>query len=263
MKKYWAIFKITWQNNLEYRADFFGHMIRGLIYLVVLILIWRAVFSQVDNFGSYTFPTMLTYLVMTKFLHFTTRGNLTRLIAREIKEGDLSSYLIKPAGYLKIWFSSFWAERFFEALIRSSILFGFLLLLPRFFQLPSSRMLPLFFISLMIALLFNFLFNVFLASFAFWVTDVRLFSTAVGLTTGFLAGELIPVDIMPGILKSIAAFLPFQYLLYFPIKVYQDVLLPEEIIRGVLMAFIWLVVFALSLKFFWQRGLRHYEAIGQ
>lgn len=263
MKKYWTVFRITWQNSLEYRADFFGHMIRGLIYLVVLILIWRAVFSRVINFGGYTLPAMLTYLVMAKFLHFTTRGNLTRMIAREIKEGDLSSYLIKPAGYLKIWFSSFWAERFFEALIRLSILIGFFLILPRFFQLPPPKILPPFLLTLMIALLFNFLFNVFLASFAFWITDIRLFNTVVGLTTGFLAGELIPVDIMPGILRSVALFLPFQYSLYFPIKVYQGVLPPGEIVQGILIALTWLVAFSLFLRFLWQRGLKHYEAIGQ
>jgi len=60
MKKYWSVFKINWQNSLEYRVEFFAHMVRGLINLAVLILIWGAVFKQVNNFGGYTFSSMVT-----------------------------------------------------------------------------------------------------------------------------------------------------------------------------------------------------------
>lgn len=76
-----------------------AHMVRGIIYLLVLIFIWKAVFRQIDSFGSYTFSSMITYLVMVKFLHFTNRGNVARLIANEIKEGRLSIYLVKPINY--------------------------------------------------------------------------------------------------------------------------------------------------------------------
>lgn len=263
MRKYWAVFKITWQNSLEYRVELLAHMIRGLIFLMVLIFIWRAIFSQVSNFGGYTLPSMITYLVMVRFIHFANRGNITRLVAREIKEGQLSTYLLKPISYLKFWFSSFWADRLFDALTRLLILLVFWIILPSFFAVGSWRHALLFLLFLPISLAFNFLLNIFLASFAFWVTDVRLFSTVVGLTTGFLAGELIPVDIMPGFLGSLGSFLPFQYSLYFPIKIYQGALSNWEIIRGILFALLWLGVTFLLLQYFWQKGLKRYEAIGQ
>lgn len=263
MKKYWAVFKITWQNSVEYRLEFLAHMIRGLIYLVVLIFIWRAIFNQVNSFGGYTLPTMITYLVMVRFLHFANRGNVARMVSREIKEGDLSTYLAKPISYLKLWFSFFWADRLFDAVFRFLLFFGFLFLLPDFFNLPSPDRLLWFILFLPISLLFNFIVNVLLASFAFWVTDIRLFSTTVGLTFGFLSGELMPIDIMPGFLRKLAAFLPFQYTLYFPVKIYQGTLSGWEMLKGFAFALVWLLIAYWLLTVFWQRGLKRYEAIGQ
>ena len=210
MRKYWAVFKITWQNSLEYRINFVTHMIRGLIALVVLIFIWSAVFKQVSNFGGYTFSSMLSYLVMVRFLHFANRGNIGRLTANEIKEGRLSIYLLKPIDYIKMWFSSFWADRIFESLVRFLIIIGFLVVLPHYFSFPSASQFIFFCLFLFIALLFNFLWNIFQATFAFWVTDTRLFTTTIGLTAGFLAGGLLPIDIMPDFLRTLSLFLPFR-----------------------------------------------------
>jgi len=263
MRKYWAVFKITWQNSVEYLMEFFAHVVLGIIILTVLIFVWTAVFKQVSNFGGYTLSSMITYLVMVRFLHFTTRGNITRLVADEIKEGKLSIYLLKPFNYLGFWFSSFWADRLFECLVRLSVLVLFIVILPQYFRFPPVFQVISFFLFLVISLLLNFLLNVLIASAAFWVTDIRLFSTTLGLSLGFLAGKVIPVDIMPGALKDLSLFLPFQYTLYFPIKIFQGRFIGGEILRGVLVSLIWLVVFFWLLLFLWKRGLKKYEAVGQ
>jgi len=44
MKKYWAIFKVNWQNSVEYRSEFIAHLVRGLITFVVLFFVFKAVF---------------------------------------------------------------------------------------------------------------------------------------------------------------------------------------------------------------------------
>lgn len=263
MRKYWAIFKVNWQNSVEYRGEFLAHLVRGIITLVVMVFIFRAIFKQTDNFAGYTFPSIFTYLVMVRILHFATRGNTARLIADEIKEGRLSIYLLKPVGYLKYWFSSFFADRLFELGVRFSLIFIFLFLFPAYFKLPSVEKVFLFVLFLIISLVFNFLFNVFLALFAFWVTDIRLFSSVAGLAMGFFAGELIPLDMLPITFKGIGLFLPFQYTLFFPIKLWQGSLTVNQIIGGVFASFLWIGAILLFLNYFWRKGLRQYEAIGQ
>lgn len=263
MRKYWTIFKISWQNSIEYRADFFAHVALGLISLAVTTLIFKAVFSQVQNLAGYTFSTMFSYLVMTKILHFSTRGNTSRYIGDEIKEGKLSMYLVKPISYLRYWLASFLADRLFEIVIRFSFLILFFIFFQTFFKFPSVGIMVCFGLSLIVALMLNYLINVIIASFAFWIIDLRLVSSVLGLATGFLAGELIPLDVLPQALKTLSSFLPFQYSLFFPIKIFQGSLSLIEIIKGFLMAIVWVVILTILTKHLWQKGLKNYESIGQ
>ena len=210
MRKSWTIFKVSWQNSIEYRADFLAHLVLGLISLVVMTLIFRAVFSQGGTFAGYSFSTMFSYLVMTKILHFSTRGNTSRYIGDEIKEGKLSIFLIKPISYLKYWLSLFLADRLFEILIRFSFLTLFFIFFHKFFEIPSFLVTLFFILSLIIAVILNYLINIIIASFAFWTTDIRLFSSFLGLATGFLAGEVIPLDIFLIFLKNLVCFFLFN-----------------------------------------------------
>jgi len=95
------------------------------------------------------------------------------------------------------------------------------------------------------------------------VGDIRLFSTFAGLLIGFFAGELIPLDILPGFLKKVSLALPFQYTLYFPIKIYQGLVLPKEMILALVICLSWIITICVLISWLWQKGVKQYEAVGQ
>ena len=130
MRKYWAIAKTAWQNITEYRANLVGHAVAHLFALLASIYLWQAVFAGRQSFGPYTLRAMISYFVMVKFLHFANRSNTSASIAEEIKQGDLSVYLLKPLNYLKFWFAVTVAERLFQAILEFVIIVLFLLFLP-------------------------------------------------------------------------------------------------------------------------------------
>ncbi len=263
MRKYFAVFKVNWQKSFEYRADFFGHVGMGMIAFIVMYFVWSAVFNGRTTFNGYTFSAMMTYVMLTRFLHFVMRGNIGREIASEIKEGKLSVYLIKPFSYLKYWFSIFLANRSFEFLIRFFMLVVSFLLLPGVIVFEGVPRLALFLFFAFLALLINFLINLLMSSFAFWLTDVRLFRSTLMMVIDFLAGAMIPLDVLPWVLKKISFVLPFQYVAYFPIRVYQGAIAPSEMIKNFFFLIAWILVLSYLLKFVWKRGVKHYEAIGQ
>jgi len=263
MSKYLAIFKLSWQKSMEYRLDFFGKLILGLISFSVMVIIFKTVFSQVSFIAGYSFPMMFTYLAMTKVLHFVTRGNTAKRIADEIKDGKISVFLLKPVGYLRIWLGIFLADRSFEILVRSLLLVVLLIIVPSLFSFPNIGVLMLFFISVIMALSYNYLINTIVAAIGFWVVDIRLFTTAFNLATGFLAGELVPIDIFPLYLKKIAEILPFRFLLFFPIKIYQEKISGTALWIEFIQAFLWLFVLIIISRILWRKGLKNYEAIGQ
>lgn len=263
MGKYWAIFKITWQNAVEYRMEFLAHMGLGLIELVVMYYIWSAVFKNRTYFGNYTFPSMITYLIMVRFLHFVRRSGSLKVIAEEIKDGKISVYLVKPVSYIKWCFSNFLAERSFESVLRILMLIILLLFFPKIFVFSGIRRFLAFLVLLTSSLVFNFLFNISISFLAFFVTDVRFFRTTVLMIGDFFAGALIPLDLMPGVLKKISFLLPFQFWIYFPIKFYQGQLTLNHLIEGFFLLGFWILIFFGLVIFLWRRGIKTYEAVGQ
>lgn len=261
--KYWAIFKITWQKSFEYRADFIGHLGMGMITFVVMYFVWSAVFKNQTYFRGYTFSAMMTYVLLTKFLHFTSRGNIGRQMATEIKDGGFSAYLVKPISYLRWWFFAFLADRGFEFFVRLGMIVMFFLILPQVVIFSGIVRFFLFLSFLIIALIINYLINVLVASFAFWVTDVRLFRQAMLMIFEFLGGSLVPLDVMPSFLKNFSFLLPFQFTTFFPIRIYQGSMNANQVLNGILLAFGWIFILLVIVRFLWGKGVKKYEAIGQ
>ncbi len=263
MRKYWAVFKIGWQTSFEYRIDFLGHMMMGLISLLVMYFVWSSIFQGRTYFGSYTFSSMMTYLVLVRFLHFVKRGDIGRLIANEIKEGNLSAYLVKPMSYIKYWWAIFWSDRVFEFFLRILMLFVFIGLFPKIFEFPGLSRFFLVLLFLLLSLILNFVINILFASFAFFVTDVKLFRSSLLMTFDFFAGSVIPIDLMPGLIGKFGYFLPFKFWVYFPIKIYQNQISFSQLYQGILLYSAWMVILFWLLKILWKKGLKNYEAIGQ
>jgi len=263
MRKYWLVFKINLQKSFEYRSDFLGHLGGGIITFVVMYFIWSAVFRERSVFNGYTFSSMMTYVLFTRFLHFTMRGNTGRQIAAEIKEGKLSAYLLKPINYLKWWFFVFLADRGFEFLIRFFMLVSFLGLMPKLIVFQGFTRLFLFLLTVLIAVLINFLINLLIASLTFWLTDVRLFRSTIMMIIDFLAGATVPIDVLPKFLRHLSFWLPFQFVAFFPIKVYQGTFNSDQFLPTLVLMFFWILTLLLAVNVIWQKGIKRYEAIGQ
>lgn len=243
--------------------EFIGHMMLSLISLLVMYFIWSAVFKGRTYFGNYTFSSMMTYMILVRFLHFVKRSNVGREMAEEIKEGKLSIYLLRPVSYLRWWLSSFLADRIFESVLRMLMLFAFLYFFPKIFNFPGLNRFLTAIVFLAVSLFLNFLINILIAVLAFFVTDVRLFRSTVLMIFDFFAGSLVPIDLMPKFMKNIGNFLPFQFWVYFPIKIYQGSLSNGEIFRGLILCFVWIFILFLAARYLWRKGVKNYEAIGQ
>lgn len=262
MSKYLQVFRIAWQRNFEYRSNAIGHMVLGIIAVIVPLLVFRYAFSQGAVFGDYTYSSIFTYLIMTKFMHFASRGNITRKIAVEIKDGSFSNYLLKPVSYRKYWLAYTLSDRSFEICTRILMLVVFIFIFPNLISLKLNT-LPLFLLTIPLSLALNYFISLIIAYVAFFVIDIGLFATSVGIVIGFLAGEVIPIDLLPGVIGRVAAWLPFRFASYFPIMVIQGKISTNNYWLSCLSALVWIIIFAFITQLMWKKGVKHYEAVGR
>jgi ABC-2 type transport system permease protein len=121
----------------------------------------------------------------------------------------------------------------------------------------------LFFVpALALAWVLRFFWGYAMSLLAFWLTRADALLAFQDSLTFLLAGQIAPVDLLPGVLQTLALWLPFRYMLGFPVEILMGQLTPSEVLFGFAVQLFWVCVsLALSLSI-WQRGLRRYTAVG-
>jgi len=77
-----------------------------------------------------------------------------------------------------------------------------------------------------------------------------------------LSGFLIPLDLFPKWFVTVTDYLPFKYLIYFPVKVYLGQITGPAYWYGILIMLLWIAVLGVAVKIIWPFALRKYESVG-
>jgi ABC-2 type transport system permease protein len=267
MKKYWHVLNIGIQSNLTYRFNFLARTLFGLIPLIAVLYVWRTIYAGKGPgamVGGYTLAEMISYYLLTTIVDALTAVNEDDWqIAADIKDGNISQFLLKPIDYLTYRLFLFFSGRLTYLSITAVPLAAFILCLRQYFVLPQGwATLGWFLVSTMLTALLQFFISYSMAMLAFWVLEVSTFIFILFAFEYIASGHLFPLDILPRGLEQVLVFTPFPYQLYFPISVYMGKAVGLDLLQGLLMQGLWvLAAFALA-QFAWRRGIKKYSAVG-
>jgi len=263
MKKYWLIFRLSWQNALTYRLNFVMWRVRSIIGFLASYLFWLAIVNSNQNIAGYNPSLLLTYIFVSAFLRNLVLSNVSYGACVEIAGGDLSNYLIKPLGYFKYWLTRDLADKALNLSFFSvEIIIFYLILKP---QIVLTQHLWLFLaISFLAALLYFFL-SFLISTYAFWHPEHNgwPFRFLFIMLLDFLSGSSIPLDIFPPQIVKIFQVLPFSYLVFYTNQIWLNRVNTNQIINIFLITSFWLIAFYLIFRLVWRRGLKNYSAYGR
>lgn len=267
MRKYWHAFGIGIQNNLTYRFNFLARSLFGLIPLVALLYLWRTIYSgkaPSDTVGSYTLAEMISYYLMATVVDALTAVNEDDWqIAADIKDGNISQFLLKPIDYLWYRLCLFFSGRVTYIAVAALPLAAFVFFLRRYFILPPDGLtLALFLISTVLTALLQFFMSYTMAMLAFWVLEVSTFIFILFAFEYIASGHLFPLDILPGPMARVLDFTPFPYQLYFPVSIYMGKATGQARLEGLVLQLTWVILAAGAARLMWNRGIRKYSAVG-
>src|SRR6266850_5014404 len=178
MKKYWHVINIGIQNTLVYRVNFFFRVLFGLIPLIAVISLWRAIYSnQETQVAGYSLAQMISYYLVVTIVDALTAVNEDDWqIAADIKDGNISQFLLKPIDYLVYRLCLFFSGRVTYIAVTAIPLALFILCLKKYFILPPNwTALGSFFISVVMTAMLQFFTSYAMAMLAFWVLEVSTF----------------------------------------------------------------------------------------
>jgi ABC-2 type transport system permease protein len=265
--KYLHVFGIGIQNTLVYRVNFLFRALFGLIPLAGTLFVWRAIYAGKepgDTVGAYTLAQMVSYyLLVTLVDALTAVAEDDWQIAADIKDGNISQFMLKPLDYLWYRFCLYFSGRLIYTSVALVPVLAFIFYLRSYFVWPADlSTLLLSLLSVFMAGCIQFLMAYTMALLAFWVLDVSTFIFIQFSFEYIASGHLFPLDILPETLARVLQFTPYPYLLYFPVSVYLGRVEGSELVFGFFMQTLWLLAGYALARWIWQRGIRKYSAVG-
>jgi ABC-2 type transport system permease protein len=265
MKKYWHVINIGIQNTLVYRVNFLFRSLFSLIPLFATISLWRAIYADREgSIGGYSLAQMISYyLVVTIVDALTAVTEDDWQIAADIKDGNISQFLLKPIDYLTYRLCLYGAGRLIFTVCAFVPVTLFILSLRKYFVPPIDfATVGWFALSLVLTALLQFLISYTMALLAFWVLEVSTFIFILFSFEYVAGGHLFPLDILPPALVTALNFTPFPYQLFFPVNIYLGRMTDDALYWGLFIQAAWVAAMYLVARFVWSRGIRKYSAVG-
>lgn len=267
MKKYLHVLNIGVQNSLTYRVNFLFRALFGFIPLLATIYLWRAIYRGKPagaEVAAYSLAQMTSYyLLVTLVDALTMVSEDDWQIAADIKDGNISQFLLKPIDYLNYRLCLYFSTRLIYLAITGIPLALFIFFLRAYFVLPSEPFaFAAFLLSVVLTGLLQFFISYTMAMLAFWVLEVSTFIFILFAFEYIASGHLFPLDILPPALARVLEFTPFPYQMYFPVSIYMGRTTGAAMGRGLVVQAMWVLAAYALARFAWNRGIRKYSAVG-
>lgn len=262
-----SIFKISFQQEFAYKANFIMWRVRNILQIVVNFFLWTTIFtSPGSNFFGYDKTKILTYVFLLMIVRSVVLSGRASDVSTDVSEGNLSNYLLKPISYFKYWFVRDIAGKSLNLLFATSeFLILFLILRPEIFIQSNPFYILFFVLSLIVAILIYFNIVFLISSVPFWAPELgwaSQFLIAV-VVVEFLSGAVFPIDILPVGVSNFLMLTPFPYLIFFPLQVYLGKISVMGSLGYFLVSVLWVFILYFVMQKVWRSGLKVYQALGR
>src|SRR3989344_6472974 len=264
MKKYYLIARNTWDEVLTSRTSFIMWRVRSVIQVLTIYFLWSVVVPPGKTLLGYSQSLITTYILGTLLLESIVLSSRSYIVGNEINSGNLMNFLIRPINYFSYWFSKDIGDKAMNicfSVVELTLIF--LVLRPSLFIQTDPFYISFFILSVILAIFIYFFINFLLGLIGFWSPEIWAPRFIFITILGFFAGSLFPLDILPRTIYEILKFLPFTYLMYFPIKIYLGQLSIFEILSGLSISAFWVFAIYFIVKLIWRKGIRSYTAYGR
>lgn len=267
MRKYWQIFKISFEEEFVYKTNFIMWRARNIFQIIVTFYLWDTIFAVPGRevFG-YDRSRILTYVFALMIVRAAVLSARAVDVSSDVAEGNLSNYLVRPMSYFKYWMTRDIASKTLNLSFAAgefAILFA--VLKPPFFLQTDIYVLLSFLIAVALAIFIYFSLLFIISAVPFWAPELGWGSQFLVLIVvlEFLSGSVFPIDILPFVYQKIVMTTPFPYMIFFPVQVYLGKITGGALISGFLISAVWAGALYVAMKHIWARGLKVYQAFGR
>lgn len=255
------------QEAVVYRANFICFLIGEIMSAFIMYFVWKAVFlsSGSKTFMGFTMEDMVVYLFITFLTGYLTYSDGAFAVGEEIVDGSIAARMIRPCSFEMC----FLFQELGNRLISVSMIFVPMVAgveIYRYITCGELRFNIVYFllyiVSLLIAYMISFYFNVCYGFMAFFFKNLWGTTLIKETLVSFLSGAVVPLAFLPSGLAAVLNFLPFASLSYTPVMIYMGMYTYPQIAMRLGLQLFWMVVMFGVSKLIWRSAVKRLAVQG-
>ena len=265
MRRFFKIYKpfagAGLQSFMAYRFNFIFFLLGEILKCFIMYFIWKAVFesSSSDTFMGFSMIDMTVYLFISFLTSYLTYSDGAYAVGEEIRDGSISMRMIKPVSFdMTFLFTELGQKLMVTAIVLVPICVCveiYKYVVSGVFMFNIANFL-LFLVSVSLAYLISFFFNVCYGFLAFFLKNLWGSNILKEVIVDFLSGATIPLAFLPKALSNVLTFLPFSSLSYTPVMIYMGMYSYQKVFALIAVQLFWVIAFWLISKLIWHSAVK-------
>ena len=269
LRKYKPFIRASAIDIMAYRFNILVWVIVTVFEVACLIFLWFAVYQSSEggidaSINGFTYKEMITYVVLTTVFGFVTFNNDTLwFINKEIKDGTIGNYVIKPISYRGRFVASN-----IGALLMMSLVFGIplygaslgVLIGIGFLPVPSVldfiAHFALFIVASVLASLLNDVIAYIFGVLCFYTSSAWGLNSLKTTIISFLSGALLPLAFFPNVFREFVSYMPFAGMSQNPVLILMMKYSYLECAKVILVSLGWLILLELFAKLLFNHAIK-------
>ena len=259
-KRIWRVYggiaAIVPKQFMAYSIWVWMDLFVSIIAVVIFVAFWRAVFASTATIGGLTLDQTLNYILLAQLLGFAAGiTNSIWEIGEGLREGRIVAAFLRPLDYQTAVYVQNLAQLILEMILKIPL--ALFIWVVYGLVLPSDPLVWLAFaFTLLLGFSVLFFFDWIISCTAFYSTEIWGMSVVRYGVALFFSGALIPLDMMPEWLRTIALLLPFSQVVYLPVSLLSGITPVSDMPRIWLMQAAMLVVLLVASRLVFGRAVR-------
>lgn len=250
MSSYFGIFKMSFKNELQYRAKAISGIFTQFFWGLMYISLYTA-FMKTNLPNGFTLSQMATYIwlgqsfLMMRFISTPSKST------DDIVNGNVCYNFVRPINLYNQWYFSHIGKIIASTILRFLPIMIIAVFLPKNMALSlpvSFTAFTLFVLTLIIGALINASLSMIAVYITFTTQSPKGSLLIVSTVTGLFSGMFVPIPIMPLRLQKVLNFLPFRYITDLPFRIYMGNTPIMEALKFCLIAVVWLIILVVAGK---------------
>ncbi len=213
---YTSFFAMIPKVFLAYQVWFWVGLVLNIISMAILVYFWRAIYNDASTISGLGLNQTLTYILLAFIFMPLTANDLIWEFGSNLRDGTIVHHLLRPINFQGMNYAQSLGTLAMRLVLQipmavvAVVLFGL--------RIPTDPGTWLaFLISALLGFTVMFYFNWLLACLTFYTTEIWGLGVLIEGMNFFLSGALVPLVMMPELVRNIVLSIPFAQALAVPV----------------------------------------------